>query len=189
MKVTKARKTKRFALVSCMVVLVVSSSVSSAQQASAQSSRRKEIRDPAEYKAYMSAVYQKDEKAMSRELKSFLRQYPDSVVKEDALEFLMGSYERTGDSAKAVDTGQELLTVSPCNLRALAVLTYESRRSKNLDQASKYSAKGNHCLQTATKPTDVPDEAWNELIQLVTPIFQNANSAGEGTVVKAQHPN
>src|SRR5262249_40311268 len=185
MNVTKARTIKRYTAVACMVVVVGCFSVSSAQQASA-SPGRKEITDPAEYKAYTNAVDQQDEKTKIRELKSFVRQYPDSAMKEDALEFLMGSYERTGDSARAMDSGRELLVANPCNLRALSVLTYENRRSKNLAKANQYGEKGNQCLKTATKPADAPDEVWSALKKSAAKIFNNAY-AGDGVVGQEPH--
>src|SRR5207249_4882336 len=50
--------------------------------------QKKEIKDPAEYNAYVSAVQQKDPAAQISGLEAFLTQYPNSVVKEDALEAL-----------------------------------------------------------------------------------------------------
>jgi hypothetical protein len=144
-----------------------------AQWASAQASGRKEIKDSAEYHAYMSAIGQQDIKAKISELESFLRQYPDSIMKEDGLGILIALYERTSDSAKAVDTGHELLAANPCNLRALSLLTYESRRSKNLDEAKRYATKGNQCLQTATKPAGMSDEAWNVFKKSAAAVFNN----------------
>ena len=52
--------------------------------------QKKEIKDPAEYNAYVGAVGQTDPNAKVSGLEAFLTQYPNSVMKEDALELLMG---------------------------------------------------------------------------------------------------
>src|ERR1035438_9082445 len=86
--------------------------------------QKKEIKDPAEYNAYVGAVQQKDPAAKVSGLEAFLTQYPNSVMKEDALELLMGAYGETNNQAKTLDTAQKVLTTNPCNLRALALLSY-----------------------------------------------------------------
>ena len=175
MKITRPREVNRYPTMAGIALVVFSLLAVCDQRASAQSSGRKEIRSAAEYSAYMKAIGQADAEAKISQLESFLIQYPDSAMKDDALEILMGLYEQTGDSAKALDASHELLTVSPCNLRALAVLTYESRRKRNLSEATKYGAKGNQCLQTATKPSGVSDDAWNVFKKLCAGIFNNTS--------------
>src|SRR5208283_1015814 len=54
--------------------------------------QKKEIKDPAEYNAYVGSVQQTDAAAKVSGLEAFLTQYPNSVMKEDALELLMGAY-------------------------------------------------------------------------------------------------
>src|SRR5271157_1928129 len=72
--------------------------------------QKKEIKDPAEYNAYVGAVQQKDAPAKISGLEAFLTQYPNSVMKEDALELLMGAYQQTGNQAKTQETAQKVLT-------------------------------------------------------------------------------
>src|SRR5690242_859759 len=55
--------------------------------------QKKEIKDPAEYNAYVGAVQQADANAKISGIEAFLAQYPNSVMKEDALELLMGAYQ------------------------------------------------------------------------------------------------
>jgi hypothetical protein len=62
--------------------------------------QKKEIKDPAEYNAYMGAIGQQDPAAKISGLEAFLTQYPNSVMKEDALELLMGTYQQAGNGAK-----------------------------------------------------------------------------------------
>ncbi len=87
-------------------------------------SQRKKIKDPAECKLYISAVQQIDAAAKIGSLEAFLIRYPDSVMKEDALELLMGAYQQAGNQTKVVETAQNILQVNACNLRALAVLAF-----------------------------------------------------------------
>src|SRR6202158_234770 len=54
---------------------------------------KKEIKDPAEYNAYVGAVQQTDPNAKISGLEAFLTQYPNSVMKEDALALLMGNHQ------------------------------------------------------------------------------------------------
>src|SRR5690348_12110612 len=92
-----------------------------------QPQQKKEIKDPAEYNAYVGAVQQQDPAAKISGLEAFLTQYPNSVMKQDALEILMGAYQQTGNQQKMMDTAQKLLQADPNNVRALALLTYTLR--------------------------------------------------------------
>ena len=56
----------------------------------AQPPQKKEIKDPAEYNAYVGAVQQADPTAKVSGLEAFLTQYPNSVMKEDAYEIADG---------------------------------------------------------------------------------------------------
>ena len=95
--------------------------------AAGRTQQKKEIKDPAEYNAYVGAVQQADPAAKISGLEAFLTQYPNSVMKEDALEILMGTYQQKGDPAKMGDTAQRLLQLNPNNVRALALLAYSKR--------------------------------------------------------------
>lgn len=53
--------------------------------ASTPPAQKKEIKDPAEYNAYVGAIQQQDAAAKISGLEAFLTQYPNSVMKEDAL--------------------------------------------------------------------------------------------------------
>src|ERR1022692_577546 len=86
------------------------------------------IKDPAEYNAYVSAVDPaKDANAKISGLEAFLTQYPNSVMKNQALEILMGTYQQAGNPKKTMDTATKLVTADKCNVRALALLSYFDR--------------------------------------------------------------
>jgi hypothetical protein len=140
------------------------------------------IKDPAEYNAYIGAIQQTDPAAKISGLEAFLTQYPNSVMKEYALELLMSSYQQAGNQAKMMETAQKVLTANPCNLRALALLTFTKRgqaeagqnAQQNLAEAAQNGEKGLQCLQTAQKPADTSDADWQKLKTQVGPIFNGA---------------
>jgi len=128
------------------------------QASPAQSaSQKKEIKDPAEYNAYVGAVQQTDPTAKISGLEAFLTQYPNSVMKEDALELLMGTYQQAGNQAKVIDTANRLLAVNPNNTRALVLLAYNERAAQKWPDAKQHAERGLQALTTMTKPDGVSD--------------------------------
>ena len=144
--------------------------------------QKKEIKDPAEYNAYVGAVQQTDPAAKVSGLEAFLTQYPNSVMKEDALELLMGAYQQTGNAAKMLETANKVLAANPCNIRALALGAYTKQAAAvagqnaqlNFTEAGQAGEKGLQCLQTATKPAGTSDADWNKLKAQTTSIFSGA---------------
>jgi tetratricopeptide (TPR) repeat protein len=144
--------------------------------------QKKEIKDPAEYNAYMGAQGQQDPAAMISGFEAFLTQYPNSVMKEDALDQLMSAYTKAGNQAKVLDTAQKLLQVNPCNIRALAFIAYTKRAQaeagqnaqQNLTDAGQTGEKGLQCLQTAPKPDGMKDEDFTKLKAQTSIIFNGA---------------
>lgn len=138
------------------------------------------IKDPAEYNAYVGAIQQQDPHAKISALEAFLTQYPNSVMKTTALEVLMASYQQTGDQAKVVETAKRLLTVDPCSLRALALLTFLTRQQvasgqqASLGDLTTYSNKGLECVQSAQPPAGMSAADYTKLKDQVTPIFTGA---------------
>jgi tetratricopeptide (TPR) repeat protein len=152
-----------------------------AQQAPAQGApaQKKEIKDPAEYNAYVGAVQQTDPNAKISGLEAFVTQYPNSVMKEDALEALMGAYQQTNNVAKMGDAAQRVLAVNPNNVRALALLTYSKTAAaqqgqnvqQNLADAKDYGQKGIEALKTFNKPDTMSDADYATLKKELTGIF------------------
>ena len=62
------------------------------QQANVPTSQ-KVIKDPAEYNAYITALNTTDPAAKGQAMEAFVAQYPNSIVKMDALEQAMGAYQ------------------------------------------------------------------------------------------------
>ena len=126
-------------------------------QASPSQPQKKEIKDPAEYNAYVGAVQQTDPTAKISGLEAFLTQYPNSVMKEDALELLMGTYQQAGNQAKVIDTANRLLAVNPDNTRALVLLAYNERAAQKWPDARQHAEKGLQALAKMPKPDGVSD--------------------------------
>src|SRR5206468_7304179 len=98
------------------------------QQAIAQTSS-KVIKDPAEYNAYMAALNDSNPLRKAAAMEAFVKQYPGSIVKTDALEQAMAAYQAAGNVAKVEETANQLLQLDPINIRALAIITFLKRAS------------------------------------------------------------
>jgi hypothetical protein len=159
------------------------------QAATAQSAaptppaQKKEIKDPAEYNAYVGAIQQQDAAAKISGLEAFLTQYPNSVMKEDALELLMSAYGQTNNAAKAQETALKVLQANPCNLRGLALLSFTKRAAaeqggptaaQSLTEAGQFGERGLQCEQTAPKPEGTSDADFAKLKSETAGIFNGA---------------
>src|SRR5581483_7198745 len=130
------------------------------------------IKDPAEYNAYVAAIQQKDPAAKVSGLEAFLTQYPNSVMKNQALEILMQTYQQTGNVNKATDTATKLVAVDSCQVPALTLLTYIDRmkaqggdpNGKQLSSdAEKYGQQGIDCLPKFNKPEGTSDADFGKM--------------------------
>jgi tetratricopeptide (TPR) repeat protein len=141
------------------------------------------IKDPAEYNAYVGAVQQKDPAAQISGLEAFVTQYPNSVMKNQALEILMGAYQGTGNQQKTIDTASKLVQADPNNVRALTLLAYFDRMKAQggdpnakqlLGDAKKYAQQGLDALPKFTKPDGTSDADFNKMKDQMTGIFDSA---------------
>src|SRR6202049_1064122 len=153
------------------------------QPAASQPQQKKEIKDPAEYNAYVGAVQQTDPNAKISGLEAFLAQYPNSVMKEDALELLMVAYQQANNQAKMIDAAQRILQANPNNLRALALLSYVKRAQaeagqdaqNNLTQGAQYAERGLRALQTDPQPDGPSDAHFNKMKTQMSAIFNGTS--------------
>jgi hypothetical protein len=166
-------------------MLVVASMVSAGAPAalgqdSGSQSSQITIKDPAEYNAYTNAIGQSTPSAKAAAIESFLQQYPNSVVKQEMLEQLVGAYQATGDIPKTLDAAKRLLQVDPGNLRALTFVVYVEKQQADgdqskLDDAATLAQRG----LTATKPASMSEADYDKLKTVATPIFYNAIAADD----------
>lgn len=145
--------------------------------------QKKEIKNPAEYNAYVNAIQQQNPAQKAQLLEAFLQSYPSSVMKEDALELLMATYQQTGDAQKTLDAAQRVLQTNPNNIRALALLAYNYRAAAsnggpqmqdNLAKAKQYGEQGLQALQNMQKPSDMSDSDFIKLHNETGAIFDGA---------------
>jgi hypothetical protein len=154
------------------------------------------IKDPAEYNAYVAAVQQKDANAKISGLEAFLTQYPNSVMKNQALELLMGTYQQAGNGKKTMETAAKLVAVDTCNMRALALLAYYNRigaqqgdASASLADAKKYAEQGQGCWSKVTDPELQKPEMKKQMDNIFGSAigiadYQNKDYAGAATALK-----
>ena len=133
-----------------------------AQAAAAAPAPKKEIKDQAEYSAYVAAIQQTDVNAKISGLEAFSQQYPNSVVKEDGLEALLGAYQQSNNAAKMADVAQRILVVNPNNMRALVILSYLKKASGDFANARKFAEQGLAALPNFAKPEGASDDDYNK---------------------------
>jgi tetratricopeptide (TPR) repeat protein len=145
--------------------------------------RGKVIQDPAEYSSYMHAVQQQDAAAKVSGLEAFLTQYPNSVMKEVALEILMDVFQQAGIPSKTCELAQRILRANPNNVRALAALAFDARSHLDIGKenqgavadAAQYGNRGLQALLLATKPENLSDADFVEFKKKAAAIFNGAS--------------
>jgi len=139
------------------------------------------IKDPAEYNAYVAAIQQKDPAAKISGLEAFRTQYPNSVMKNQALEILMQTYQQTGNVKKATETATQLVAIDPCAVPSLTLLTYIDRmmaqggdpngKQESAD-AEKFGQEGLDCLPKFNKPEGTSDGDFAKMKAQMTGNFE-----------------
>lgn len=156
--------------------------------------QQKVIKDPAEYNAYTAAVGTTDPAQKIAQLEAFLQQYPASVVKDEAMEAIMGAYQATGNAAKSAEIAARILQTNPNSVTALAVFVYSKRNAansgqnteQNLAEAAEPAMRGIAALQT-WKPEGVAPADLEKQKAALAGIFNGA--AGQAALVKKDFPN
>jgi len=138
------------------------------------------IKDPAEYNAYTNAIGQSSPAAKAQAIEAFLTQYPNTVVKREMLEQLVGAYQAASDTPKTLDAARRLLQVDPSNLRALTFIVYVEKAQAQgdqakLDDAASLAQKG----LTSAKPSSMTDADYQKLETVAKPIFYSAIAADD----------
>jgi tetratricopeptide (TPR) repeat protein len=140
---------------------------------------QKTIKDPAEYNAYIAALNTQDPGARAAAMEAFLKQYPASIVKIDALEQAMGAYQQANNAAKVQSIAAQILELDPGNIRALAIMAFLERSKASGDPAA-LKAAGDHCakglqiLPNWPKPEGASDDEYKKLREQMSQIFNGA---------------
>ncbi len=144
-----------------------------APAATAPATQKKEIKDQAEYNAYVAAIQQTDVNAKISGLEAFSQQYPNSVVREDGMEALLAAYQQTNNAAKVEDVAQRLLVINPNNIKALAILSYLKKASGDFANARKFAEQGSTALANYAKPDGVAQADYDKQKVSFTELFNN----------------
>ena len=142
---------------------------------------QKVIKDPAEYNAYITALNTTDPAAKAAAMEAFVTQYPNSIVKVDALEQAMAAYQQAQNQPKVEDTAKRILQINPTNVRALAIVTFLDRSKASagnnpqaLQSTCSESEAGIKALPTWEKPEGTTDADFQKLKNQMSDIFEGA---------------
>src|SRR6478609_3134546 len=142
---------------------------------------QKVIKDPAEYNAYITALNTTDPAAKGAAMEAFVTQYPQSIVKIDALEQAMGAYQQAANQQKVEQIARQILSIEPNNVRALAIVVYLERgQIKDAASGAKARADAERGLQELQtwKPADVSAADMEKLRNQMTSIFAGTAAFG-----------
>jgi hypothetical protein len=132
----------------------------------------------------MTAWNTTDPAAKAAAMESFLAQYPNSIVKSDALENAMAAYQQTGNQQKVQETANKILQINPNSVRALAIVTFIERATANTAEkaakAREDGEKGLAAIPAWQKPQELSDADFAKVKDQMTAIF--AGAAGFGAL-------
>ena len=144
-----------------------------AAAAPAPATQKKEIKDQAEYNAYVAAIQQTDMNAKISGLEAFAQQYPNSVVREDGMEALLAAYQQANNEVKVEDVAQRLLVINPNNIKALAILSFLKKAHGDFPNARSFAERGLAALTAYLKPDGVKQEDYEKQKVQFTELFHN----------------
>lgn len=162
------------AVLLAMLAFYSPSAVALAPPSQQRSANQKVIRDPAEYSAYTAAINMRDPARKADALEAFVRLYPDSVVKIDALEHAMAAYQQSGNTAKLEETAKRVLALQPNSVRALAIITYLGRSNGAERDVCGNAQKGLQEMQRWQDPEGIPEVESHKLRVQMAAIFNGA---------------
>ncbi|HKF23205.1 MAG TPA: hypothetical protein VKE93_16645 [Candidatus Angelobacter sp.] len=170
-----------FVLVALMMVQAGAQQPAADSQANVPANQ-KVIKDPAEYNAYITALNTQDPAQKAAAMDAFVKQYPQSIVRVDALEQAMAAYQQAGNQQKVQETANLILQDNPNNVRALAVIVFLERQGiKDAATGAKARADAERGLQELTnwkKPEGLTDADFEKLKTQMSNIFAGTAAFG-----------
>src|SRR4029077_12688717 len=143
---------------------------------------QKVIKDPAEYNAYITALNTTDPAAKGAAMEAFVAQYPNSIVKTEALEQAMGAYQQAGNQQKVEQLARTILQADPNNVRALAIVVFlERNQIKDAASGAKARAdaeRGLQELQNWKQPEGVSAADYEKMRNQMAGIFAGTAAFG-----------
>lgn len=149
--------------------------------AAAGQDQGKVIKDPAEYNAYIAAYNMQDPNQKAAAMMAFLQQYPNSIVRGDALEQARAAYQAAGNVQKLEEVARLILKDKPNDVQSLAIITAIARAKGTPDSAAEARAsaeKGLQALPAWTKPEGTPEADFEKVKNQMTAIFNGAAGFG-----------
>jgi hypothetical protein len=142
-----------------------------------------QIQDPAEFNAYQNFSTQSDPTQKCAAGESFLKTYPQSVVKKEVLDGLIDCYQATNKPDDALSAASRLLQVDPNNMKAIFISVYLKKQqcaksldatgaatdTQTCDDAGSLAQKG----LTVAKPASMADDPWKQMTAQAYPIFHS----------------
>jgi len=117
-----------------------------------------------EQDAYKGAVRRKEVRPRIQSLELFLRTFPNSALKERALESLTDAYKQSGDLGEEQDAIERLLKVNADNLRGLTLkadgMTWTCASGDCAQQSTALADHGFRVLGFGTKPDYASDKEF-----------------------------
>jgi hypothetical protein len=164
---------KRF-IVICLALCLPSA-------ASAQTGNRKTIKDPAEYNAYITAFNTSDPAQKAAAMETFLANYPQSIMRTEALEQARAGYQATGNIPKVEEISRVLLKDNADDIQSLALLAAIDRNKgtpESVARARAEAEKGLQLLPAWHKPDGVSEEDFAKVTRQMRIVFNGAAGFG-----------
>jgi len=143
-----------------------------------QASSRKVILDRNEYDAYITALRAKDPATKAFLMEDFVKQYPKTVMRAEALEEALAGYQAAGNGAKVEEIAAVLLKENPLHVQARAVVVSFARaRVTDPETAAVLKAeaeKGLEALAAWRKRPEVADADFALMQNSLSAIFNGA---------------
>jgi hypothetical protein len=160
------------------------------QQGSGTPTSQKVIKDPTEYNAYITALNMTDPAQKGAAMEAFVAQYPNSIVKIDALEQAMGAYQQAGNQQKVQQLASTILQLEPNNVRALAIVVFGERgQIRDAATGAKARADAERGLQELPnwkQPEGVSPADFEKMRNQMASIF--AGTAAFGALQQQDYP-
>src|SRR5712692_3643941 len=157
--------------------LRINATTHSRERSPSNTQSQKVIKDPAEYNAYMAALNTQDPAAKAAAMEAFVKQYPASIVKIDALEQAMAAHQQANNVAKVQSIAGQILELDPDIVRALAILVYIKRSQatpQSVGEARVLAQKGQRALLAWTRPEEISEADFKKLRNQMADIFYGA---------------
>jgi tetratricopeptide (TPR) repeat protein len=143
---------------------------------------QKVIKDPAEYNAYITALNTQDPAQKAAAMEAFVKQYPNSVVKLEALEQAMAAYQQSNNPAKVEEIATQIRQIDPNNVRALAIITAikqgQAKDPQTFAELRQLGEQGLQALPNWKKPEGMSDADYTKFKTQMQGIFVAAAGFG-----------